>query len=60
MLVSITTMWVFRVGLGYIIAVTMGYGVIGVWIAMFIDWVFRAFFFILRFASNKWMEKKLV
>jgi len=60
MLVSISTMWIFRVGFGYILAVVWGYGVVGVWVAMFVDWIFRALFFIGRFMSNKWMTKKII
>lgn len=60
MMVSIASMWIFRVGGGYILALVMGLGVVGVWLAMFIDWIFRALFFLIRFMSNKWMEKKVV
>lgn len=60
MVVSITTMWVFRVFLGYVMAVPMQMGAVGVWISMFIDWIFRGIFFSIRFASNKWMTKKLI
>lgn len=60
MTVSITTMWIFRVALGYVLAIPLGYGVLGVWWSMFIDWIFRAIFFIWRFASNKWMEKRII
>lgn len=34
-------MFVFRIGFSYIIGVNMGYGAIGVWIAMVLDWIFR-------------------
>jgi len=60
MKVSISTMWIFRVGFGYILAIKLNYGALGVWLAMFIDWIFRAIFFIYRFLSNKWINKKVV
>ena len=43
MAVSVFSMWVFRIAFSYIIAVRMGLmGVLGVWIAMTIDWAVRA------------------
>jgi len=34
-----------------------GIGVMGVWIAMSIDWVFRTILFVWRFISGKWLTK---
>lgn len=53
MVVSILSMWVWRIGFSYIIAKYLGLGVIGVWIAMTIDWAFRSIFFTGRFISKK-------
>ena len=44
MILSILSMIVFRIGLSLVIAVHMGYGAIGVWIAMIVDWIFRVIF----------------
>ncbi len=60
MIVSISTMWVLRVFFGYILAIVFNLGVVGVWLAMFTDWVFRAGLFIWRLFNNKWMNKKIV
>lgn len=60
MTISIISMWVFRVGLGYILAIPYGFGVLGVWWAMIVDWIFRSIFFVGRLARNKWMTKKIV
>ena len=38
----------------------VGMGVIGVWIAMQIDWVFRIICFLIRWHSGKWQTKTLV
>ena len=54
MILSIVSMWVFRIGFSYIIAVKMGWGVFGVWVAMTIDWVVRAALFILRYRGTRW------
>ncbi len=54
MVVSIFSMFVFRIGFSYIIGVRMGMGAIGVWIAMVIDWVFRLSLFIGRYLKGSW------
>jgi len=57
MSVSVISMWIFRVGLSYVLAGWLQMGVLGVWISMLIDWVVRAAFFGARFASGKWLNK---
>lgn len=60
MIVSIFSMITFRILFSYIIAVHFNMGALGVWIAMVIDWVFRALFFITRFIRGKWKTKRLI
>lgn len=60
MLISAFSMWVFRIGMSYVLAKWMALGVLGVWIAMEIDWVFRAIAFFLRFRSGKWRAKRAI
>ena len=69
MVISVVSMWVFRVALGYVLALEavtlfkvisvpgLGSGVWGVWIAMTIDWLFRTILFVWRFVSGKWLTK---
>lgn len=57
MILSITSMWVFRVGLSYVFGKYMGMGVTGVWCAMFCDWIFRASCFGIRFIRGIWLTK---
>lgn len=57
---SIFCMWAFRVGSSYLLGGTLGLGVLGVWIGMFIDWVFRSTFFMVRFLKGKWVEKRVI
>lgn len=54
MILSIFSMVVFRIGLSMVIGVQMGYGAIGVWIAMVVDWIFRVICFVGRYGSGKW------
>ena len=59
MILSIISMWVFRIAFSYIIAVRMGMGVLGVWIAMTIDWAVRAVLFIIRYRGKRWQHKSI-
>lgn len=60
MTVSIVSMLGLRLVLGIILAKTVGWGVLGVWIAMYVDWTFRSICFILRYRSGKWKSKAVV
>ncbi len=57
MLISVVSMWVFRVVFSYILGLYLHMGVFGVWVAMTIDWLFRGVFFSIRYRRQKWMEK---
>ena len=56
MVLSIFSMFMFRIGFSYIIGVNMGYGAIGVWIAMVLDWIFRVICFVSRYLSGHWLK----
>lgn len=56
MVVSIASMFIFRIGFSYLIGVNFGYGAIGVWIAMVLDWICRIICFLLRYRSGKWRK----
>ena len=58
------TMWVgigsmvgFRIVGSWILCVQLGWGAVGVWIAMVLDWVCRVSFFLSRTLSGKWLRK---
>ncbi|MBQ8341784.1 MAG: MATE family efflux transporter [Clostridia bacterium] len=67
MVISTASMWIFRVALGYVMALEtvsffglaafpgMGLGVMGVWVAMTVDWLFRALLLAWRFFSGRWL-----
>ncbi len=59
MAVAIASMWIFRLGFAYLLGIHMKMGLMGVWIAMTIDWVFRAICFAIRFKGHKW-ERKMI
>ena len=60
MIVSIFSMATFRIVYGYIFALWFHMGVVSVWVAMQVDWLFRIACFVHRFRGNKWQTKALV
>ena len=60
MLVSMISMWIFRVGMSYLLAIVYGFGIYGVWFGMYIDWVGRSICFVWRFARGKWKTKHIL
>lgn len=59
MFISIISMWIFRVAFSYFLGIYLDMGLFGVWIAMTIDWLFRAICFVVRYRGAKWQEKKV-
>ncbi len=57
MIISVFSMWVFRVGLSFVFGKYLAMGVSGVWIAMVCDWAFRATFFTIRYIKGTWLKK---
>ena len=53
-------MWAFRIGMSYVLGSWMHMGLMGVWVAMYIDWAVRSAFFIVRMISGKWMKIKVI
>lgn len=60
MILSIISMWVFRIGFSVVLGVYFHMGVFGVWVAMTIDWLFRAICFVIRYLKGKWKHAALV
>ena len=53
-------MWLFRVMLSYYFVLQMDMGLLGVWLGMFIDWIFRGILFVVRFVRGRWMNHKVI
>lgn len=60
MIISITSMWIFRIAFSYILGKYLDMGVFGVWVAMVIDWVFRTICFIIRYFRGNWKKDAIV
>lgn len=55
--ISILSMWIFRISCCYLLVNVFHMGVLGVWVAMTIDWLFRAIVFVIRYIGGKWKMK---
>lgn len=53
MVVAVVTMWVFRVGFAYLFVNVLNMGVMGIWYAMYLDWVCRVVVYIIAFTRDK-------
>ena len=60
MMVSVAVMWACRIGLSYVFAGYFGMGLIGVWLAMILDWVVRAVIYIARFMGSRWYSHAVI
>lgn len=60
MVVSIASMWIWRILLAYAFAIYMNFGVIGIWMAMGVDWVCRSICFYIRFFHGKWQDRPVL
>ncbi|MBQ9802093.1 MAG: MATE family efflux transporter [Clostridia bacterium] len=67
LVISMLSMWLFRVALSYVFSLQtvnvfglelqgLALGAIGVWLAMSVDWLFRALLFFLRYLRGKWLQ----
>ncbi len=56
MVISVVSMWVFRIVLSYVFVYLFHMGVFGIWVAMIVDWVFRSVLFMVRWRSGKWKD----
>ena len=60
MIVSMISMWAFRIGFSYLLVYFFDMKLLGVWVAMFIDWVVRALVFLFRFWRGRWKTKQVL
>lgn len=60
MYVSIFATAIVRVALSYLFGIWMNLGVIGIALAMGVDWCVRALFSMLRFMSGRWLRHQVI
>ncbi|MDD3336240.1 MAG: MATE family efflux transporter [Eubacteriales bacterium] len=60
MIVSVSVMWTVRIGFSYLFVYWFHMGLMGIWLAMCLDWVFRAAIFVWRYLSGKWLNQRVI
>ena len=58
--VSIVSMRILRLAASYLLVYGLGMSLLGVWVAMHLDWIARGVCFVIRFLRGKWLEKKVI
>ena len=56
MVISILSMWTFRIGCSYLFTLGFHMGLLGIWAAMGVDWIFRSGCFLWRMGSGRWLK----
>lgn len=59
-LVSLFCMWGLRVGGGWLLALPLGFGLFGIYLAMIIEWTTRAVIFLTRVKGSRWYAHHLI
>jgi putative MATE family efflux protein len=59
-LFSMLSMWLFRIIFGYLLGITLGFGIFGVWLAMCCEWGVRGAIFLWRFRGEKWYRHRII
>jgi putative MATE family efflux protein len=59
MRVIVVTMWLIRLPLAYLLALTLGYGATGAWVAMIISMIMQGILMTMRFHKGKWKELRV-
>lgn len=60
MVTTLIGMLTCRILLGYVFGVIFGWGVVGVWLGMFADWLIRSTLYLLRFSRGQWKGRQLL
>ncbi|WP_160688921.1 MATE family efflux transporter [Clostridium sp. C2-6-12] len=59
MITAFVGMWMFRIGLGYILGIVCNIGILGIWIAMYVDWIVRGTLYLYRVRGTKWITHRV-
>ena len=60
MIVSVSSMFLLRIGVAYVSVLVFRMSVMGVWYAMELDWLVRSVVFLVRFLRGKWKKIKII
>lgn len=56
LITSLVSMWALRIGGGWILGTFLGFQLLGLWLAMYLDWILRGILFTLRLKGNRWLH----
>lgn len=56
LLVSTIAIWGCRVGAGFVLGNILGWGVLGIWCGVLLDWLLRAVVFSVRYKGERWFR----
>ena len=57
---SLSSMWIYRIGVGYLVSVVFGLQIVGLWLVWCSEWGVRALLFYLRYRTGRWTQHDLV
>ena len=57
---SLIGMWIFRMAFGYILGISLHFGLIGIWFGMYTDWLVRGTLYVIRFKKGKWKNHVVI
>ena len=60
MVISTFSMIVFRIIFAYVFSLYFGMGMIGTWVAMYVDWLVKTVIYEIRYRKEAWMKYKIV
>ena len=60
MVTTLIGLCLFRLCLAYVFGVVLGWGVVGVWLGMFADWLVRSGLYLARLSSGRWKGRRLM
>lgn len=58
MYITTIGIWGFRTAFVYLLGITLGWGIVGVWIAIGLDNLFRAIFLWIKFKNDNWFRQE--
>lgn len=57
---SLSSMWIYRIGVGYLVSVVLNYQIVGLWAVWLTEWGVRTLLFYLRYRTGRWTRHRLV
>ena len=54
--VSVASLFIGRIAVGYVLTIVVGLGVPGIWLGMMVEWLLRAVLLRLRVRGDRWLS----